>query len=364
VRIDLLDITLHYIKYDFIPSLICNVSITTPSRTKGTGSGKSLCFLIPILADVIQGDIRRLQPTPIGGGSYGCTAFLLFPTKALAQDQLSKLLKLLSMNEEAAKHCRPGIIDGDTPHEQRASIARECNIILTNPDTLHAHILPGWKRSYKHFLSRVRYIAIDELHLYAGMFGSHVRMVLSRLVRLCCCCSSLNNDTSQEGSSHVWTNPTFVGCSATVAYPEEHFRFLCPISTEDSVCIIDHEADGSPCSRKYFFLWNPPTIEQMNQSTRRHAADETAVLLAQAVKLRIRSIAFCATRMIAEWVYEKCSAMLKSSDSPLLEIYRGGYSSDVRRKIEERLFHNQIIAVVATSALEVGVDIGVRPFVC
>jgi DEAD/DEAH box helicase domain-containing protein len=320
-----------------------------------------MCFLIPILSDVIQGDIHRIMGSDTGY-SYGCTALLLFPTKALAQDQLSKLSALLSLNPDAAKHCRPGIIDGDIPHDQRESIIRECNIILTNPDTLHANILPGWKKSYKEFLARVRYIAIDELHLYSGTFGSHVRMVLSRLIRICSF-SHLNVGASKRGSDEIWTRPIFVGCSATVLYPEDHFRFVCPLTSDDSVSVLDSETDGSPCSKKYFFLWNPPIILQNDRSFRRHAADETAILLAELVRKKIRCIAFCATRLIAEWVYEKSCQFLTPSDAPFLEIYRGGYSSEVRRKIEQRLFHNDIIAVVATSALEVGVDIGVSSLI-
>lgn len=327
--------------------------------------------MIPVLSDVIQSDQLK--------ASTGCVSLLLFPTKALAQDQLSKLRNLLAMNELAQQHCRPGIIDGDTPLECREAIVNECNIILTNPDTLHCHILSNWKK-YKVFLSRLRYIAIDELHMYSGIFGSHVRMVLARLVRLCCCSSSKvepsyaisntqhrerqrssGNATIKEKPMNIgaWKSPIFIGCSATVAFPEEHFRFLCPITVNDDVCILDSAIDGSPCPTKYYFLWNPPTIEQRNNLSRRHAADETAILLAQAVKLRIRSVAFCATRMIAEWVYEKCYSFLEMSDKSRLEIYRGGYSTEVRRQIEQRLFQNQIIAVVATSALEVGVDIGV-----
>ena len=378
----------------------------------GTGSGKSLCFLIPVLAAAMQ--------------DQHCSSLLMFPTKALAQDQLTKLEELIRENPALQQLVRPGVIDGDTPHQNRGAIAKSCNIILTNPDTLHAAILPGWKKVYRPVLERVKYIVIDETHMYEGVFGAHVAMVLSRLMRLCAVCSVTRTDQLS------WTEPrmmlpTFLACSATMSHPEHHFRMLCPIPRDSPITVLKADDDGSPRSSKHFFVWNPPIMNINGMSTghvtisksrqhvssnaardkvgnelsctraasedsgdavgelcegspeslscgapsatggkqlfRRHAADETALLLAKAVKNKVRCIAFCKTRSLVEWVYEKTISALRSDLetehlASQVESYRGGYSVDERRLIEQRLFKNELLAVVGTSALELGVDIG------
>ncbi len=220
----------------------------------GTGSGKSMCFLLPLLADVMKSDMEQSpegntagdECLPLGGheNSTRTTALIMFPTKALAQDQLTKLETLVNSSLIMQKHIRPGIIDGDTPHQNRSDIAEHCNIILTNPDTLHAAIIPGWKVNYRNLLARLRYIVIDELHTYEGAFGAHVSLVLSRLVRVC----KVANCTA--------TNPridhglVFIGCSATIGHPEEHFRLICPIARSEDVKVLSPEEDGSPCAAK------------------------------------------------------------------------------------------------------------------
>jgi len=368
----------------------------------GTGSGKSLCFLLPVLAKAVT-------------STNDATAILVFPTKALAQDQYSKLETMLSKNNSNCCNVRVGVIDGDTPHQQRDIIASECQIVLTNPDTLHANILPGWKRSsYKSFLSRLRTVVVDESHIYDGVFGAHVSLVLRRLKRVCRAASE--NETNNKLS--------FIACSATLTRPEDHFRMLCPLGNEE-VCIVTE--DGSPCGAKHFFVWNPPIldvngnstesvfppknlsaehIEQMtvleggdeecvinvgtkkrrkkgkyssavgtgndNMSTaqlsnmfirRRHAADETAFLLAKAICAQTRTIAFAGTRCLVEWIYEKTLSILKSNPDTAdladkVESYRGGYTAETRRSIEGKLFRKELLAVVGTNALELGVDIG------
>jgi DEAD/DEAH box helicase domain-containing protein len=370
----------------------------------GTGSGKSLCFLLPVLAKAVTST------------DDNATAILVFPTKALAQDQYSKLETMLLNNSNC--NVRVGVIDGDTPHQQRDVIASECQIVLTNPDTLHANILPGWKRSsYKSFLSRLRTVVVDESHIYDGVFGAHVSLVLRRLKRVCR--AACENETNNKLS--------FIACSATLSRPEDHFRMLCPLGNEE-VCIVTK--DGSPCGSKHFFVWNPPIldvngnstesvfppknlsaeqIEQMtvlegvdeecvinvvtkkrrkkgkhsnatgnasgndnNMSTtqlsnlfirRRHAADETAFLLAKAICAQTRTIAFAGTRCLVEWIYEKTLSILKSNPDTAdladkVESYRGGYTAETRRSIEGRLFRKELLAVVGTNALELGVDIG------
>jgi len=211
----------------------------------GTGSGKSLCFLLPILADVMKSDMEPVADYSSGeASSLGTTAFIMFPTKALAQDQLTKLQDLLKSHPMMQKHIRPGIIDGDTPHKYRADIADQCNILLSNPDTLHAAILPQWKAIYRNLLARLRYVVIDELHTYEGAFGAHVSLVLSRLIRV----SRVANCTSscpQNGNGLV-----FIGCSATIGHPEEHFRLICPIAKTEDIKLLTADDDGSPCAVK------------------------------------------------------------------------------------------------------------------
>jgi DEAD/DEAH box helicase domain-containing protein len=371
----------------------------------GTGSGKSLCFLLPVLTAAINNE----------------TSLLLFPTKALAQDQMSKLTAILEKFPDLKETIKPGIIDGDTSHAERNYNAKNCNVILTNPDTLHAAILPGWKATYKTLLGRIKYVVIDEAHMYEGVFGAHVAMVLSRFLRLAAVCS--------HKAQGCIKSPVFLACSATMAHPEHHFRLLCPILKEADITILAPDDDGSPRAAKHFFVWNPPIMDINGASTgrvtmprpkkkkadtndkvvflptppvtngsksfresdelqlagpseesvskdkrgsfqqngmqlyRRHAADETALLLARAVSQGVRCIAFCKTRCLVEWVYERAVSALKSSPSTehladKVESYRGGYTRELRRSIESRLFKNDLLGVVGTNALELGVDVG------
>lgn len=386
-----------------------------------TGSGKSFCFLLPVLAKAMQS---------VEGGERS-SAILLFPTKALAQDQYSKidaLLKSLSSNDDTDDiPLRVGVIDGDTPHSYRDEIATGCQIILTNPDTLHAAILPNWNKrpAYQNLLARVSTVVVDEAHVYEGAFGAHVAMVLARLLRICRVASSPSNTDNVAPARQI----SFIACSATMLHPEKHFRLLCPIGEEEDVCVLTSEDDGSPCSAKHFFVWNPPILDVNGNSTesiflpksrgvdterktdepnnndsndtahivnipigsrkrkrsrrryddsdhdqtthqisktfthRRHAADETAFLLAKAISAGVRAIAFCKTRSLVEWVYERTLAILQSNQSTCaltsrVESYRGGYTAEARRSIEERLFHRKLLGVVGTCALELGVDVG------
>ena len=220
---------------DHIHTLVCT----------GTGSGKSLCFLLPILADVMNSDIASSDDqNDTNFVPMGTTALIMFPTKALAQDQLVKLQNLIKLNPMMQKHIRPGIIDGDTPHQNRGEIAEQCNIILSNPDTLHAALLPGWKGIYRDLLARLRYVVIDELHTYEGAFGAHVSLVLSRLARLTAV-ANLTLTRPQPDTSLV-----FIGCSATIGHAEDHFRLICPIAKEKDVKVLSSEEDGSPCAVK------------------------------------------------------------------------------------------------------------------
>ena len=363
----------------------------------GTGSGKSLCFLLPVL---------------VAAYTRGETSIILFPTKALAQDQVGKLNATLSVMNEKVKlvgneqfhEVIAATLDGDCPHGQRAHIVKHAKIILTNPDTVHAAILPNHKNLYRPLLERVAYVVVDEAHMYEGVFGAHVAMVLSRLARVCAinhcnsaCVDDEGNSKKTMSSRNLRGGPVFFACSATMPHPEHYFRLLCPISTSNTNVTIVKE-DGSPRSSKHFFVWNPPLLNVDGNSTgsvtfnrrrkqqrvecqgehtiehrpgdqrqeklrRRHSADETALLLARAVTSGVRCIAFCKTRCLVEWVYERAIAALQrdpktSHLTEMIQSYRGGYTRKERRDIEEQLFQNKLLGVVGTSALELGVDIG------
>lgn len=357
----------------------------------GTGSGKSACFLLPVLTAAYQSN---------------ATSLILFPTKALAQDQLSKLQSLLASHTDLVERIRPATLDGDTPHSTRTFVAESANVILTNPDTLHAALLPAWRTMYASLLGRLQYVVVDESHMYEGVFGAHVAMILSRLARVAAVAGH-----ELSGQPRL---PTFLAASATLPWPEQHFRLLFPIPSSTPVKVLATQDDGSPRAAKHFFVWNPPILHTDGTSTgqvtgrcvgqqpvaalkgkkrkhssrqhtaaapispeelieaplgreplthRRHAADETALLLAKAVIAGVRCIAFCKTRNLVEWVYERCLAALNRDSSTAhlvakVESYRGGYSMMERRKIEERLFRDELIGVVGTNALELGVDIG------
>ena len=294
-----------------------NVMVATSSA-----SGKTLCYHIPVVETALA--------------DKGSRALYLFPTKALAQDQLRGLQELfcphLLQLEEAAT------FDGDTPQPERAEIRKKARIILTNPDMLHIGILPN-HQSWSRLLHHLRYVVVDEAHVYRGVFGSHVAGVLRRLRRLC----------QLYGS-----NPQFICCSATIANPGEHAERLAGLAFE----VVDN--DGSPYGGKEFVFWNPPIIDEA-RSARRSANSEATNLFTELVSHGIRTLAFARTRRLTELIYTYSSRRL-AEVSPALENrikpYRAGYLPKERRQIEQELFTGQLLGVVATTALELGIDIG------
>ncbi len=294
-----------------------NVMVSTSSA-----SGKTLCYNIPVLETVLTEKYSR--------------ALYLFPTKALAQDQLRTLRDmsypaLLKLDELDT-------FDGDTPQAERTEIRKLARIILTNPDMLHLGILPN-HQSWSRFLRHLRYVVIDEAHAYRGVFGSHVADVLRRLRRLC----------------HFYgSNPQFIGCSATVANPGEHAESLVglPFTVVDS--------DGSPQGAKDFVLWNPPLIDEA-KGTRRSANSEAADLFTELVSQHTRSLAFARSRRLTELIYVYARKRLTQASADLsqrIKPYRAGYLPQDRRQIEQELFSGELLGVVATNALELGIDIG------
>lgn len=290
----------------------------------GTASGKSLCYQVPIA----EAASRLIRPG---------TSLAMFPTKALAQDQLRAIGAKDFPGLTAATY------DGDTDPDSRSWVRLHANLILTNPEMLHVGILPHHAR-WATFLKRLEYVVIDELHLLRGIFGSHVSHLLRRLRRLC---------------AHYGSDPTFIFCSATIGQPGVLASELCGRPVDE---VTD---DGSPSGERLFVLWNPShEVPDQTASTRPHAPkptsanQETARLAAALVGDGHRTIAFCRSRKGTEIVAADLRRRLSAFDETSVAAYRGGYLARERRDIEQRIVDGDIRAVVATSALELGVDIG------
>lgn len=290
-----------------------NVMVATPSA-----SGKTLCYNLPVLEALLKEKTNR--------------ALYLFPTKALAQDQL-RSLKGLAGSGISELDC--ATFDGDTPQEERAEIKRRAQLILTNPDMLHLGILPN-HRAWSRLFRGLKYVVVDEAHSYRGVFGSHVANVLRRLRRLC---------------SFYGSNPQFICCSATIANPEEHAQKLVGLPFE---VIRD---DGSPHGEKFFAFWNPPIIDETKFS-RRSPSTEAALLFTELIQRRIRSLVFARTRKLTELIYLYTREQLGSPLSRRIKPYRAGYLPEERRQIERELFEGELLGVVATTALELGISVG------
>ncbi len=282
-----------------------------------TASGKTLCYNAPVVEAVLANPSAR--------------ALYLFPTKALAQDQLGKLNDLgLFPRVLFASY------DGDTPRPDRALVRRSSHIVLSNPDMLHLGILPNhteWSR----FFTQLRFVVVDELHSYRGVFGAHVAQVLRRLRRTC----------KAYGSK-----PQFIACSGTIANPREHFRAL---TGEDATVVSEN---GAPCGPRTFVFWNPPQLES---GARRSAHSEANALFTDLVANGVRTIAFARARKSAELLLRSARETLaKRGDNSAASVcaYRAGYTREQRREIERRLFDGDLVGITSTNALEMGIDVG------
>jgi DEAD/DEAH box helicase domain-containing protein len=282
----------------------------------GTASGKSLCYQVPIAEAVLDGE----DPG---------TALLMFPTKALAQDQLR------AMGGLGVPSLVPVTYDGDTDPDARAWARRHANVILTNPDMLHVGILPNHAR-WATFFMRLRYVVLDELHTLRGIFGTHVAHLVRRLRRIC---------------AHYGSTPTFLFCSATVGQPA---RLASAIFGEDVAEVVD---DGSPRGERLFALWNPPMLDE-EEGERASGNFEVAMLLAGVVREGYRGIAFTRSRKGAEVVATHAKGALDGELASMVRPYRGGYLARERREIEAELFSGRLRGVSATNALELGIDVG------
>jgi DEAD/DEAH box helicase domain-containing protein len=296
-----------------------SVVVTTP-----TASGKTLCYNIPVLDAIVKDPSTR--------------ALYLFPTKALAQDQLAELDRLAqALNASAGLDLGVFTYDGDTPQDARRAIRARAQVVLTNPDMLHSGILPHhpkWARLFEN----LRFIVIDELHAYRGVFGSHLANVLRRLRRVCL---------------HYGSAPTFICSSATIANPRELAERL----TERPFELV--EESGAPRGEKFFFFVNPPIVNRQ-LGIRRSYTQETRRVALEFLRRGLQIIVFAQSRLVTEILtrYLKDTVQGPPGADDVVRGYRGGYLPNRRREIEKGLRDGEVRAVVATSALELGIDIG------
>ncbi|NCO91441.1 MAG: hypothetical protein COZ06_26725 [Armatimonadetes bacterium CG_4_10_14_3_um_filter_66_18] len=283
-----------------------------------TASGKTLCYNAPVIEAILA--------------DRGTRALYLFPTKALAQDQLRKLNELdLFPTLKAATY------DGDTPAKDRRIVKQVAQVVLTNPDMLHVGVLPN-HTTWAQFLLQLRYVVVDELHTYQGVFGAHTANVLRRLRRLC---------------AHYQVEPQFLCCSATIGNPEEAAERLLGLPVE----VV--KGDTAPAARKHFLFWNPPLLGA-GSAGRRSANFEAVEVLARLVRRQVRTLVFTQARVTAELILRYARNLLKGTPGlpEKLMAYRAGYLPAERREIERQLFEGELLGVASTSALELGVDVG------
>ncbi len=287
-----------------------NVVVTT-----GTASGKSLAFNLPVLDAIAREPKTR--------------ALYLYPTKALGQDQARALAEL------RVKGLKPAIYDGDTPAERRWQIRKWANVILTNPDMLHIGVLPHHDR-WGDVLHNLRYVVVDEAHVYRGVFGSHVANVLRRLRRL----------------ARVYdAEPQFVLTSATIANAGE----LAEALTGEPATVVDR--DTSPKSEREVVIWNPPLLDP-ELGLRASPLGDAARLLSELTSRGLRTICFAKSRKAAELIHRFTVERVGREVGERLAPYRAGYTPEQRREIERRLVEGELLGVTATDALELGIDIG------
>ncbi len=292
-----------------------DVVVVTP-----TASGKTMCYNLPVLSAILENEDAR--------------ALYLFPTKALSADQVSELYELI---EEMSVDIKTYTYDGDTPGAARKAVRQAGHIVVTNPDMLHSGILPHHTKWVKLF-ENLRYIVIDEIHTYRGVFGSNLANVLRRLLRLC---------------DFYGSHPQFILCSATIANPQELAQTL----IGRPVDLIDN--NGAPMGARHFVFYNPPVINRQ-LGIRKGVLPETRSIAGMLLKNGIQTITFCKSRLQVEVLTRYLKDMVRDplGNAGKVRGYRGGYLPTQRRDIERGLRAGQIDAVISTNALELGIDIG------
>lgn len=292
-----------------------DVVVLTP-----TASGKTMCYNLPVLSAILQNQDAR--------------ALYLFPTKALSADQVSELYELI---EDMGVDIKTYTYDGDTPGAARRAVRQAGHIVVTNPDMLHSGILPHHTKWVKLF-ENLRYIVIDEIHTYRGVFGSNLANVLRRLQRLC---------------AFYGSHPQYILCSATIANPAELARTL----IGRPVTLIDN--NGAPMGKRHFVFYNPPVVNRQ-LGIRKGVIPESRAIAEMLLKNGIQTITFARSRLTVEVLtkYLKDIARDPLGNAGRVRGYRGGYLPTQRREIERGLRAGQIDAVISTNALELGIDIG------
>ena len=285
--------------------------------TTGTASGKSLCFQLPTL-EVLTGD-RTAR------------ALYLYPTKALAQDQARSLARFKLGNQ-----LRPAIYDGDTPRQERSQIRKKANLVITNPDMLHVGILPHHD-AWDDLFSNLAFVVVDEAHVYRGVFGSHVGNVLRRLRRV---------------AAIHGTAPRFLLTSATIANPLELAETLTGL---DDFALVDD--DAAPRAQRRVAMWNPPLLDE-KLGVRASALYEAAEVFSELVSGGAKTICFMKSRKGVELILRHARDRLPQELAQRIEPYRAGYTPAQRHEIERKLAGGELLGVVSTDALELGIDIG------
>ena len=285
-----------------------------------TASGKTLCYNVPVLDSILKDESAR--------------ALYLFPTKALSSDQVAELY---SMIERIGADVKAYTYDGDTPASARSAIRQAGHVVVTNPDMLHQGILPHHAKWVKLF-ENLRYVVIDEIHAYRGVFGSNLANVLRRLKRIC---------------AFYGSNPTFICCSATIQNPKE----LAETMTGREMLLIDE--NGAPAGERHVVFYNPPVINAQ-LGLRVGSIPETRNIAASLLKAGVQSIVFAKARLTVEVLVRYLKDMVRDplGNAGKVRGYRGGYLATQRREIERELRAGQIMTVVSTNALELGIDIG------
>jgi DEAD/DEAH box helicase domain-containing protein len=291
-----------------------HVAVVTP-----TASGKSLCYTLPVIAAAMQ---------------HNAKALYLFPTKALAQDQVAELLEL---NQAGDLGVKAFTFDGDTPGDARQAIRLHGDVVVSNPDMLHQAILPHHTK-WAQFFENLRYVVIDEIHTYRGVFGSHVANVIRRLQRVC---------------AFYGVSPQFILCSATIGNPQAHAEAL----IESPVTEIT--ASGAPTGDKHVLLWNPPVINP-DLGLRASARSQTNRIARLAIKSGMNTLVFAQSRSMVEVLTKYLKDVFDHDPRkpPRIRAYRGGYLPKERRAAEREMRAGSVDGIVSTSALELGVDIG------
>ena len=285
-----------------------------------TASGKTMCYNLPVLQSILAERSSR--------------ALYMFPTKALAQDQLAELMEL---DKIIGSDIGVFTYDGDTPSDARRAVRGRGHIVITNPDMLHTGILPHHTR-WARFFSDLKYVVLDELHTYRGVFGSHIANVLRRLQRIC----------RFHGS-----NPVFILCSATIANPAEHAKNLTGRETH----LVNRS--GAPSGKKTVLFYNPPIVSK-ELGIRRSYLSVTRRIASTFLREKVRTIIFASSRLNVEVLTRYLKDRLERTfeDEGKIRGYRGGYLPSVRREIERGLRNDQVLGVISTNALELGIDIG------